>query len=47
MGDGRAFEVADNAGWLLGADGGEKVLPNGSKALLASYVWDAVAGRLG
>jgi len=47
VGDGRAFEVADNAGWLLGADGSEKVLPNGSKALLAAYVWDAVAGRLG
>ncbi len=47
VGDGRAFEVADNAGWLLGADGSEKVLPDGSKALLASYVWDAVAARLG
>ncbi len=44
VGDGRAFEVADNAGWLLGADGSESVLPSGSKALLASRVWDAVAG---
>ncbi|WP_252443106.1 bifunctional phosphopantothenoylcysteine decarboxylase/phosphopantothenate--cysteine ligase CoaBC [Pseudonocardia humida] len=46
VGDGRAFEVADNAGWLLAADGGETELPSGSKALLASRVWDAVAARL-
>ena len=46
VGDGRAFEVADNAGWLLGADGSETELPVGSKAQLASRVWDAVAARL-
>jgi phosphopantothenoylcysteine decarboxylase / phosphopantothenate---cysteine ligase len=46
VGDGRAFEVPDNAGWLLAADGGETELPTGSKALLASRVWDAVAPRL-
>ena len=46
VGDGRAFEVPDNAGWLLGADGSEVELPSGSKALLASRVWDAVAARL-
>ncbi|MEN3302187.1 bifunctional phosphopantothenoylcysteine decarboxylase/phosphopantothenate--cysteine ligase CoaBC [Pseudonocardia sp.] len=46
VGEGRAFEVPDNAGWLLGADGGETELANGSKALLASRVWDAVAERL-
>ncbi|HEY8373828.1 MAG TPA: bifunctional phosphopantothenoylcysteine decarboxylase/phosphopantothenate--cysteine ligase CoaBC [Pseudonocardiaceae bacterium] len=46
VGDGRAFEVEDNAGWLLGADGTEKEIPAGSKAQLASYVWDAVAGLL-
>ncbi|MHA6794846.1 bifunctional phosphopantothenoylcysteine decarboxylase/phosphopantothenate--cysteine ligase CoaBC [Pseudonocardia bannensis] len=46
VGDGRAFEVPDNAGWLLGADGSEVELANGSKALLASRVWDAVASRL-
>ena len=32
VGDGRAFEVPDNAGWLLGADGSEVELPSGSKA---------------
>jgi phosphopantothenoylcysteine decarboxylase/phosphopantothenate--cysteine ligase len=46
VGDGMAFEVSDNAGWLLGADGAESVLASGSKALLASRVWDAVAARL-
>jgi phosphopantothenoylcysteine decarboxylase/phosphopantothenate--cysteine ligase len=46
VGDGTAFEVADNAGWLLAADGSETVLPSGSKALLASRVWDAVVARL-
>ncbi|MGQ0572652.1 MAG: bifunctional phosphopantothenoylcysteine decarboxylase/phosphopantothenate--cysteine ligase CoaBC [Pseudonocardia sp.] len=46
VGDGKAFEVADNAGWLLGSDGSERVLEQGSKALLASRVWDAVAARL-
>jgi phosphopantothenoylcysteine decarboxylase / phosphopantothenate---cysteine ligase len=46
VGEGRAFEVPDNAGWLLGSDGSEAELANGSKALLASHVWDAVAARL-
>ncbi|MCW0214885.1 MAG: bifunctional phosphopantothenoylcysteine decarboxylase/phosphopantothenate--cysteine ligase CoaBC [Pseudonocardia sp.] len=46
VGDGKAFEVPDNAGWLLGADGAETELSNGSKALLASRVWDAVVARL-
>jgi phosphopantothenoylcysteine decarboxylase / phosphopantothenate---cysteine ligase len=46
VGEGRAFGTPDNAGWLLGADGSELVLPRGSKALLASRVWDAVAQRL-
>uniref|UniRef100_UPI002484C880 phosphopantothenoylcysteine decarboxylase domain-containing protein n=1 Tax=Pseudonocardia nigra TaxID=1921578 RepID=UPI002484C880 len=46
VGDGRAFEVPDNSGWLLAADGGEVELTSGSKALLASHVWDAVATRL-
>jgi phosphopantothenoylcysteine decarboxylase / phosphopantothenate---cysteine ligase len=46
VGDGKAFEVAENSGWLLGADGSESELEAGSKALLASHVWDAVAARL-
>ncbi|AEA25691.1 phosphopantothenoylcysteine decarboxylase/phosphopantothenate/cysteine ligase [Pseudonocardia dioxanivorans CB1190] len=46
VGDGKAFEVADNAGWLLAADGTETELASGSKALLASRVWDAAAALL-
>ena len=41
--------MPDNAGWLLSDDGGEgseTELASGSKALLASRVWDAVAARL-
>jgi phosphopantothenoylcysteine decarboxylase / phosphopantothenate---cysteine ligase len=46
VGEGRAFEVEYNAGWLLGDDGVEIALPQGPKTLLASTVWDAVAARL-
>ena len=46
VGERRAFEVEDNTGWLLGADGTQTALPEGPKSLLASYVWDAVAARL-
>ncbi|MGH3811187.1 MAG: bifunctional phosphopantothenoylcysteine decarboxylase/phosphopantothenate--cysteine ligase CoaBC [Pseudonocardiaceae bacterium] len=46
VGEGRAFEVEHNAGWLLGDDGVEIELPDGPKSLLASYVWDAVVARL-
>ncbi len=47
VGDGKAFEQPDNAGWLLTGDGAETELPLGSKASLASRVWDVVAARLG
>jgi phosphopantothenoylcysteine decarboxylase / phosphopantothenate---cysteine ligase len=47
VGDGRAFEVEENAGWLLGDDGTESMIPHGSKSLLASTLWDAVNRRLG
>ncbi|HVV13063.1 bifunctional phosphopantothenoylcysteine decarboxylase/phosphopantothenate--cysteine ligase CoaBC [Amycolatopsis sp.] len=43
VGDGRAFEVEDNAGWLLAADGAERPIPLGSKSQLAATLWDAVA----
>jgi hypothetical protein len=42
VGDGKAFEVEDNAGWLLAADGTETPIPFGSKAQLGAAVWDAV-----
>ena len=46
VGDGRAFEVDDNAAVVLGADGSETEIPHGSKDALAHAVWDLVAARL-
>jgi phosphopantothenoylcysteine decarboxylase/phosphopantothenate--cysteine ligase len=46
VGDGKAFEVDNNDGWLLGADGTEAALEHGSKALLASRVLDALRDLL-
>ena len=46
VGEGRAFEVEENAGWLLAADGIERPIPLGSKAQLAAALWDAVAGLI-
>jgi phosphopantothenoylcysteine decarboxylase/phosphopantothenate--cysteine ligase len=43
VGEGKAFETEDNAGWLLSADGGERPIELGSKARMASDIWDAVA----
>ncbi len=46
VGDGRAFEVEDNSGWLLAANGTETPLPLGSKSQLATRVWDYVRSLL-
>lgn len=46
VGDGRAFEVDSNDGWLLGADGTEVALEHGSKTLMASRIVDAIATLL-
>jgi phosphopantothenoylcysteine decarboxylase / phosphopantothenate---cysteine ligase len=46
VGDGLAFEVADNSGVILGADGTEVEVPPGPKTALAATVWDLVAPRL-
>ncbi|WP_280464741.1 phosphopantothenoylcysteine decarboxylase, partial [Nocardia brasiliensis] len=46
VGEGKAFEVDTNNGWLLGADGTEQSLDHGSKALLASRVLDALGPLL-
>ncbi|MFN8225969.1 MAG: bifunctional phosphopantothenoylcysteine decarboxylase/phosphopantothenate--cysteine ligase CoaBC [Mycobacterium sp.] len=43
VGEGRAFEVDNNAGWLLSADGTEAALELGSKTLMASRIVDAIA----
>jgi phosphopantothenoylcysteine decarboxylase/phosphopantothenate--cysteine ligase len=50
VGDGKAFEVEDNGGWLLTAPalgGAERPIPLGSKSQLASAVWDAVSELTG
>jgi phosphopantothenoylcysteine decarboxylase/phosphopantothenate--cysteine ligase len=46
VGDGKAFGMEDNGGWLLAADGTERPIPFGAKAQLAASVWDAVVGLL-
>lgn len=46
VGDGRAFEVDSNDGWLLGADGTEVALEHGSKTLMATRIVDAIAAFL-
>ena len=46
VGEGRAFEVDDNDGWLLGADGNEVALEHGSKTLMASRIVDAIGAFL-
>ncbi|MCV7357985.1 bifunctional phosphopantothenoylcysteine decarboxylase/phosphopantothenate--cysteine ligase CoaBC [Mycolicibacterium fluoranthenivorans] len=46
VGDGKAFEVDDNTGWLLAADGTESALPHGSKTLMASRIVDAIGAFL-
>ena len=42
VGDGKAFEVDNNNGWLLASDGTEAALQNGSKTLMASRIVDAI-----
>ena len=42
VGDGRAFEVDSNDGWLLASDGTESALEHGSKTLMASRIVDAI-----
>ncbi|MGI8760831.1 MAG: bifunctional phosphopantothenoylcysteine decarboxylase/phosphopantothenate--cysteine ligase CoaBC [Jatrophihabitantaceae bacterium] len=43
VGNGKAFGLAGNAGFVLGADGSECSVAFGPKALLAAAVWDCVA----
>jgi phosphopantothenoylcysteine decarboxylase / phosphopantothenate---cysteine ligase len=46
VGENRAFEVDNNDGWLLAADGTESALEHGSKTLMASRIVDAIAAVL-
>jgi phosphopantothenoylcysteine decarboxylase/phosphopantothenate--cysteine ligase len=47
VGENRAFEVDNNDGWLLAADGTEVALEHESKTVMASRIVDAVGGILG
>jgi phosphopantothenoylcysteine decarboxylase/phosphopantothenate--cysteine ligase len=47
VGENRAFEVDNNDGWLLAADGTESALEHGPKTLMASRIADAIASFLG
>ncbi|MET0455927.1 MAG: bifunctional phosphopantothenoylcysteine decarboxylase/phosphopantothenate--cysteine ligase CoaBC [Mycobacterium sp.] len=47
VGDGRAFEVDNNDGWLLAADGNDVALEHGSKTLMSSRIVDAIVAFLG
>ncbi|MFD1047607.1 phosphopantothenoylcysteine decarboxylase, partial [Kibdelosporangium lantanae] len=40
VGDGQAFEVEDNAGWLLASNGDERPIALGSKSQMAAEIWD-------
>jgi phosphopantothenoylcysteine decarboxylase / phosphopantothenate---cysteine ligase len=46
VGENRAFEVDNNDGWLLAADGTEAALEHGSKTLMASRIVDAIVAFL-
>jgi phosphopantothenoylcysteine decarboxylase/phosphopantothenate--cysteine ligase len=46
VGEGKAFEVDHNDGWLLASDGAESALEHGSKTLMASRIVDAVVAFL-
>ncbi|WP_395306792.1 bifunctional phosphopantothenoylcysteine decarboxylase/phosphopantothenate--cysteine ligase CoaBC [Mycobacterium sp. AMU20-3851] len=46
VGEGKAFEVDHNDGWMLTADGTETALEHGSKTLMASRIVDAIGALL-
>jgi phosphopantothenoylcysteine decarboxylase/phosphopantothenate--cysteine ligase len=46
VGENRAFEVDNNDGWLLAADGTESALEHGSKTLMASRIVDSIVAFL-
>ncbi|BBZ07491.1 phosphopantothenate synthase [Mycolicibacterium doricum] len=46
VGENRAFEVDNNDGWLLAADGTETALEHGTKTLMASRIVDAIVAFL-
>jgi phosphopantothenoylcysteine decarboxylase / phosphopantothenate---cysteine ligase len=46
VGEGKAFEVDNNDGWLLASDGTESALQHGSKTHMASRIVDAIVAFL-
>ncbi len=46
VGEGKAFEVDNNDGWLLASDGTESALQHGSKTQMASRIVDAIVAFL-
>jgi phosphopantothenoylcysteine decarboxylase/phosphopantothenate--cysteine ligase len=46
VGENRAFEVDNNDGWLLAADGTESAVEHGSKTQMASRIVDAIVAFL-
>jgi phosphopantothenoylcysteine decarboxylase/phosphopantothenate--cysteine ligase len=46
VGPGKAFGQSHNAGVILGADGSERVVDHGPKAVLAAALWDTVTRRI-
>ncbi|MGW0158605.1 bifunctional phosphopantothenoylcysteine decarboxylase/phosphopantothenate--cysteine ligase CoaBC [Mycobacterium sp. NPDC003323] len=46
VGEGKAFEVDHNDGWMLASDGTETALEHGSKTLMASRIVDAIGAFL-
>ncbi|WP_018179472.1 bifunctional phosphopantothenoylcysteine decarboxylase/phosphopantothenate--cysteine ligase CoaBC [Jongsikchunia kroppenstedtii] len=46
VGDGKAFGMDDNTGWILADGGQETALPLGSKTLMATRILDSVSGIL-
>jgi phosphopantothenoylcysteine decarboxylase / phosphopantothenate---cysteine ligase len=46
VGNAKGFDVPDNAGAVLGADGSSAAVPAGPKSALADVVWDLVVARL-
>jgi len=46
VGKGLAFGQSHNAGVILGADGTERTVEHGPKAVLAAALWDTVAPRI-
>lgn len=41
---GKVFGETRNSGWILGADGSQAEVPDGTKMEVAAHIWDAIEG---